>query len=213
MFEQTVVTSNAGQLQWSGVPTQARARRQIDRTMRNDMFSGWGIRTISSSARRYNPMGYHLGTIWPHDNALIMAGFKRYGAEAELNEIATAICDAAFAFPYYRLPELFSGSPRSAHHAPVPYPVACRPQAFAAATLPSLLTSILGLVPDAPHGRLYVVRPRLPFWLDFVRLSGLRVGEGTVDLIYHRRGSRTVVELIGKTSPVELIQTPRWPWR
>ena len=83
----------------------------------------------------------------------------------------------------------------------------------AAATLPSLLTSILGLVPDAPHGRLYVVRPRLPFWLDFVRLSGLRVGEGTVDLIYHRRGSRTVVELIGKTSPVELIQTPRWPWR
>ncbi len=208
-----VVTSNAGQLLWSGVPSQARARRQIDRTMRNDMFSGWGIRTISSSARRYNPMGYHLGTIWPHDNALIMAGFKRYGAEAELNEIATAICDAAFAFPYYRLPELFSGSPRSAHHAPVPYPVACRPQAFAAATLPSLLTSILGLVPDASRGRLYVVRPRLPFWLDFVRLSGLRVGEGTVDLIYHRRGSRTVVELIGKTSPMELIQTPRWPWR
>ncbi|MCH8920743.1 MAG: hypothetical protein IIA23_08590, partial [Chloroflexi bacterium] len=76
-------------------------------------------------------------------------------------------------------------------------PVACRPQPFAAATLPSLPTSILGLVPDAPRGRLYVVRPRLPFWLDFVRLSGLRVGEGTVDLIYHRRGSRTVVELIG----------------
>lgn len=208
-----VVTSNAGQLQWSGVPTQARARRQIERIMRNDMFSGWGIRTLNSSAGRYNPMGYHVGTIWPHDNALVMAGFKRYGAETELNEIATAICDAAFAFPYYRLPELFSGSPRSAHHAPVPYPVACRPQAFAAAALPSLLTSILGLAPDAPHGRLYVVRPRLPFWLDFVRLSGVRVGEGTVDLIYHRRGSRTVVELIGRTAPVELVRARRWPQR
>jgi len=208
-----VLSSNAGQLLWSGAPTQARARRQIDRLVRNDMFSGWGIRTLSSSARRYNPMSYHLGTIWPHDNALIMAGFKRYGAETELNEIATAICDAAFAFPYFRLPELFSGSPRSAHHAPVPYPIACRPQAWAAAALPSLLTSILGLAPDASHGRLYVVRPRLPFWLDFVRLSGLRVGQGTVDLIYHRRGSRTVVEVIGKTAPLEVMQTRRWPWR
>jgi len=177
------------------------------------MFSGWGVRTLSSSARRYNPNGYHLGTIWPHDNALIMAGLKRYGAEAELNEVATGISDAAFAFPYFRLPELFSGSPRSAHHEPVPYPVANRPQAFAAAALPSILTSILGLVPDAPHGKLYVVRPRLPFWLDFVRLAGLRVGEGTVDLMYRRRGSRTVVEVIGKTSPVELVQTRRWPWR
>jgi len=156
-------------------------------------------------------MGYHVGTIWPHDNALIAAGFKRYGAEAELNELATGICDAAFGFPYYRLPELFSGAPRSAHLAPVPYPVACRPQAFAAAALPFLLTSILGLAPDAPHGRLYVVRPRLPFWLDFVRLSGLRVGEASLDLIYHRRGSRTVVEVIGQTAPLEVVRTRRWP--
>ena len=206
-----VLTSNAGQLLWSGAATKARARRQIERLMRNDMFSGWGIRTLSSSERRYNPMGYHVGTIWPHDNALIAAGFKRYGAEAELNELATGICDAAFSFPYYRLPELFSGAPRSAHLAPVPYLVACRPQAFAAAALPFLLTSILGLAPDAPHGRLYVVRPRLPFWLDFVRLSGLRVGEASLDLIYHRRGSRTVVEVIGQTAPLEVVRTTRWP--
>ena len=206
-----VLTSNAGQLLWSGAATKARARRQIERLMRNDMFSGWGIRTLSSSERRYNPMGYHVGTIWPHDNALIAAGFKRYGAEAELNELATGICDAAFSFPYYRLPELFSGAPRSAHLAPVPYPVACRPQAFAAAALPFLLTSILGLAPDAPHGRLYVVRPQLPFWLDFVRLSGLRVGEASLDLIYHRRGSRTVVEVIGQTAPLEVVRTTRWP--
>lgn len=207
-----VLTSNAGQLLWSGAPTKAKARRQIGRLMLNDMYSGWGIRTLSSGERRYNPMGYHVGTIWPHDNALIAAGFKRYGAEAELNELATGLCDAAFSFPYYRLPELFSGAPRSAHHTPVPYPVACRPQAFAAAALPFLLTSILGLVADAPHRRLYVVRPRLPFWLDFVRLSGLRVGEVEVDLSYYRRGSRNLVEVIGRSAPLEVIQTERWPW-
>jgi len=207
-----VPTSNAGHLLWCGVPTKANARCQIDRLMRGDMYSGWGIRTLSSKSRRYNPMGYHVGSIWPHDNALIAAGFKRYGAEAELSELATAICDAAFAFPYFRLPELFSGSPRSAHHTPVPYPVACRPQAFAAAALPSLLTSMLGLAPDAPNGRLYVVRPRLPFWLDFVRLSNLRVGSVALDLIYQHRGTRTVVEVIGKTAPLKVIQTARWPW-
>lgn len=158
-------------------------------------------------------MGYHLGTIWPHDNALIMGGLKRYGAEVELNEIATALCDAAFAFPYYRLPELFSGAHRSAHQAPVPYPVACRPQAFAAAALPYVLTSLLGLLPDAPHCRLYIVRPRLPFWLDYVRLSGLRLGEATVDLIFHRRGARTVTEVIGQTGRLDVIHARRWPTR
>jgi glycogen debranching enzyme len=207
-----VPASNAGHLLWCGVPTKANARCQIDRLMGGDMYSGWGMRTLSSKARRYNPMGYHVGSIWPHDNALIAAGFKRYGAEAELNELATAICDAAFAFPYFRLPELFSGSPRSAHRIPVPYPVACRPQAFAAAALPSLLTSMLGLAPDAANGRLYVVRPRLPFWLDFVRLSNLRVGNAALDLIYQRRGTRTVVDVIGKTAPLKVIQTARWPW-
>jgi glycogen debranching enzyme len=206
-----VLTSNAGQLLWSGAAVRPKAERQIERLMRNDLFSGWGVRTLSTGAKRYNPMGYHLGTIWPHDNALIIGGLKRYGAEAELNEAATALCDAAFAFPYFRLPELFSGSPRAAHHAPVPYPVACRPQAFAAAALPYLLTSILGLVADSPGARLYVVRPRLPSWLDFVRLSGLRVGEATVDLAFQRRGSRTVTEVIGQSGALEVVQASRWP--
>lgn len=206
-----VVTSNAGQLLWSGAATLARARRQIERLMGNDMFSGWGIRTTSSRARRYNPMGYHLGTIWPHDNALIMAGFKRYGAEAELNDIATAIGDAAFAFPYFRLPELFSGSPRSAHHAPVPYPVACRPQAWAAAALPLILQAILGLRPNAPADELFIVRPRLPFWLEFVRLSGLRVGQSEVDLLYRRRGDRTRVQVLSVRGPLKVLRATVWP--
>lgn len=208
-----VVSSNAGQLLWCGVPTEEKAKRLVKRITQNDMFSGWGIRTLASSAPRYNPLGYHLGTIWPHDNALIMAGMKRYGAATELNELATGLTDAAFSFPNFRLPELFSGSPRSAHQTPVPYPVACRPQAFAAAALPCVLAAILGLAPDAPNDRLYIVRPRLPFWLDFVRLSGLRVGRSRVDLIFHRRGSRTVAEVIGKAAPLEVVQVSAWPSR
>jgi len=206
-----VLSSNAGQLLWTGAPSRAKARSQIDRLMRNDMFSGWGIRTLSSSAKRYNPMGYHLGTIWPHDNALIMAGLKRYGAEVELNELATAICDAAFAFPYFRLPELFSGAPRSAHHAPVPYPVACRPQAWAAGTFPLMLQAILGLRPNAPTDELFIVRPRLPYWLDSVRVQGLRVGQSEVDLLYQRRGDRTRVEVLAVRGPLKVLRATLWP--
>lgn len=206
-----VLSSNAGQLLWTGAPPRAKARSQIDRLMRNDMFSGWGIRTLSSSVKRYNPMGYHLGTIWPHDNALIMAGLKRYGAEVELNELATAVCDAAFAFPYFRLPELFSGAPRSAHFAPVPYPVACRPQAWAAGTFPLMLQAILGLRPNAPADELFIVRPRLPYWLESVRVQGLRVGQSEVDLLYHRRGERTRVDVLAVRGPLKVMRASRWP--
>jgi glycogen debranching enzyme len=206
-----VSASNAGHLLWSGVPSRPKAKSQIERFKKNDMFSGWGLRTLSSAARGYNPIGYHLGTVWPHDNALIIAGFKRYGAEADVNEIATGLFDAACASSYYRLPELFSGSQRTAHQEPVPYPVACRPQAFAAAALPSVLMSILGLVPDAPNGRLYSVKPRLPFWLDFVRVCDLRIGKGFIDVFYQKRGERTTVTVIGGTSDVELVKASRWP--
>lgn len=206
-----VLTSNAGQLLWTGAPTREKARNQIRRLMKNDMFTGWGVRTHSSGAARYNPLGYHLGTIWPHDNALIAAGLKRYGAESEVHQITNGICQAAFNFPYYRLPELFSGSPRTAHQAPVPYPVACRPQAFAAAALPSLLSTTLGLVADAPRGRIYLVKPSLPLWLDRVRLSGLRLGEHQVDLEFKRHGRRTLVGLPGRTGPIEVKRLRQWP--
>ena len=151
--------------------------------------------------------------MWPHDNARIIAGLKRYGAETSLNEIATGLFDAACASRYYRLPEVFSGSPRAPQQEPVPYPVANKPQAFSAAAIPSVLSSILGLAPDARHGRLYLVNPRLPFWLDFVRLRDLRVGDGAIDLMFERRGSRTVVETISQTGPIEVLKRRRWPSR
>lgn len=208
-----VRASNAGHLLWCGVPSRPKAESQIEKFKENEFFSGWGIRTLSSDSKGYNPIGYHRGTVWPHDNALIIAGLKRYGAETSLNEIATGLFDAACASRYYRLPEVFSGSPRAPQQEPVPYPVANKPQAFSAAAIPSVLSSILGLAPDARHGRLYLVNPRLPFWLDFVRLRDLRVGDGAIDLMFERRGSRTVVETISQTGPIEVLKRRRWPSR
>jgi glycogen debranching enzyme len=207
----TVVSSNAGHLLWSGVPSARRAGAQIKRLLRNNMFSGWGIRTLGSDSARYNPIGYHLGTIWPHDNALILAGFKRYGAEHELHMVAHSLYEAALTFPYSRLPELFGGAPRKAHHAPVPYPVACRPQAFAAAALPSILTSLLGLLPDARQDRLYIVNPNLPGWLELVELLHMRLGDSSLDLAFRRSGAKTVVEVSRKSGSVEVIETDHWP--
>ncbi|HEY8491459.1 MAG TPA: amylo-alpha-1,6-glucosidase [Dehalococcoidia bacterium] len=204
------VTSNPGHALWCGIVTARRAGAVITRLMRNDLFSGWGIRTLSSDSPRFNPMGYHVGSIWPHDNSLIAMGMKRYGYEVELNEVATALFDAASAFDYYRLPELFVGSARSGHQAPVPYPVACRPQAWAAGTMLLLTQAILGLAPDAPNGRLFIVRPRLPYWLDHVQVRGLHVGEGTVDLLYERRNNRTSVAILA-AHDVAVHLVPRWP--
>ncbi|HUF52323.1 MAG TPA: glycogen debranching N-terminal domain-containing protein [Dehalococcoidia bacterium] len=207
----TAVASNGGHLLWSGVPSAQRGQRQVDRLLRNDMFSGWGIRTLSSKAARHNPIGYHLGSIWPHDNALILAGCKRYAAEGVIHDVAHALFEAALTFPYFRLPELFGGAPRRAHQAPVPYPVACRPQAFAAATLPAILTSILGIVPDAPNNKLYLVNPSLPGWLQLVELLHLRIGTSTVDLAFRRSGGHTTVEVSNKQGDIEIVETPTWP--
>lgn len=191
------VTSNAGHALWAGIVDLDKAQHVVNRLLTNDMFSGWGIRTLSSRAPRYNPMGYHLGTIWPHDNSIIAMGFKRYGFEDEVNEVATALYDACRAFDYYRLPELFCGMPRTRYNVPVRYPIACSPQAWAAGSMLQLLQAILGLNPNAPEEELSIVRPRLPNWLDRIRLSRLTVGNSKVDLIIHRRDARTEVDIAG----------------
>ena len=205
------VASNVGHALWSGLITRERAGAVVERMLANDLFSGWGIRTLSRSNPRYSPLGYHLGTVWPHDNAIAAFGFKMYGFEDELNEIATALFDAASSFPYYRLPELFGGQARTAHHAPVSYPVACRPQGWAAGAFPMLLHAMLGLKPDAPQGVLHIVRPRLPYWLNSVQVRGLRVGRGQVDLMFRRRGQHTQVEVLGISGGLRTSLTQRWP--
>jgi glycogen debranching enzyme len=204
------ITSNPGHALWTGIAQRRLGEPVVEVLMRNDMFSGWGIRTLSAGSSRFNPLGYHLGTVWPHDNSLIAMGFKKYGFEEELNEVATALFDAARSMSYHRLPELFAGSARTTYSAPVPYPVACRPQAWAAGTFPLILQAILGLRPNAPNGELLIVRPRLPHWLETVQLRGLRVGKGEVDLAYRRRGRKTMVEVL-HSRRVKVRSVGLWP--
>lgn len=201
------VSSNVGHALWCGIIEPERAGLAADRLLANDLFSGWGIRTLSSSNPRYNPLGYHIGSVWPHDNALAAMGMKRYGFEPEVNEIATALFDVARSFDYYRLPELFCGPSRTGHDYPVRYPVACRPQAWAAGSMLMLLQAILGLEPDALHNCLTVRRPSLPHWLRDVELRGLRVGNGSVDLVFSRRRGVTRMAVLGTRGDVKVRQT------
>ena len=153
------------------------------------MFSGWGIRTLSSGAASYNPMSYHLGSVWPHDNSLILAGLRRYGQDEPALRVFDALFDAATSSRGYRLPELYCGYDRSeSEHQPVGYPVACSPQAWASASLPYALWHLLGLWPDAASRKLQVRRPRLPTWLGALQIQGMQVGGARVDLRFERRG-------------------------
>ena len=186
-----VVTSNAGQVLWSGIARSDHAQAVGARLLGQDLFGGWGVRTLSSEAAAFNPIGYHLGTVWPHDNGLIAEGLRRYGRDEEAEKIFVALVEAAMDFPQQRLPECFAGYARAEFGTPVRYPVACHPQAWAAGATPHLLTTSLGLVAEALEGRLRVVRPRLPPFLEQVEVRGLRVGDATVSLAFERSGGRT----------------------
>jgi glycogen debranching enzyme len=170
------VTSNAGQLLWSGIVPKSRARAVADRLLREDMFSGWGIRTLSSEMRGYNPLEYHNGTVWPHDTALCAEGMRRYGLRRHAGRVCEALLDAAVAFEH-RLPELFGGFARDEPNIPVPYPDALAPQAWAAAAPLLALRTLLGL--DVVGGRLRVA-PKVPKSLGALTLRKLRVRGRTV---------------------------------
>ena len=161
--------------------------------MGDDMFTGWGIRTLAESHPAYNPVGYHTGSVWPHDSALIAFGLRRYGFDEDFTLIFEGLLEAASRFGDYRLPELFAGFPREEFDEPVPYPVACQPQAWAAGSIPYLLKSGLGLSPDALDKRLRIVRPSLPRWLERVEVTGLEIGDSRVDLRFERAGDQVTL--------------------
>jgi glycogen debranching enzyme len=199
-----VISSNPGHLLWSGAADQAKADSTAKVLMAPDMFSGWGIRTLSAQERRHNPLGYHLGTIWPHDNDLIAAGFRRYGLDGAALQLCTAVLEAAMRFDEYRLPEAFAGYQREAFSGPVRYPVACHPQAWAAGTPPHMLQTLLGLEPDAFNHRLRVVRPILPEFIERLELQRLRVGDARVDLTFERSGGSIGVHTMSVTGQLEV---------
>jgi glycogen debranching enzyme len=201
-----VVASNAGQVLWSGIADSDKAKRTAERLMRPDMFCGWGVRTLSSQEKRFNPIGYHLGTVWPHDNALIAAGLRRYGQDGAARQILAGLLEAAAQFHAYRLPEVFAGFDKGQYGVPVHYPVACHPQAWAAGSVPYLLTALLGLEPDGFAKRLRVVRPVLPDGADELELRGLRVGAARADLRFERGGGpRATVRVLKVEGPLDIV--------
>jgi len=199
------IGSNVGQALWTGIVPAARAARTADRLLAPDLFSGWGIRTFASGQPGYNPVGYHTGSIWPHDNALIAAGLKAVGSADGANLIAGRLIEAAQWFPDLRLPELFCGFARDEVGAPVAYPVACSPQAWAAATPFFLLRTMLGLRADATAHRIELDRPTLPEWLTKLTITGLPIGGDSVDLLIHRWRGRTSAELLGRRGSIDVL--------
>ncbi len=200
-----VIASNPGQALWSGIADADKAARTVHRLMQPDMFSGWGVRTLATGERRYNPIGYHLGTVWPHDNSIIAAGFRRYGFTNEVKQILVGQTMAATRFAEYRLPELFAGFDRSAYEVPVRYPVACHPQAWSAGAVPYLLTTALGLDPDAFAGRLTIHKPILAPYARNLDVSGLRVGKAVVDLHFEGHDSEVAVQVVRVKGPLDVI--------
>jgi glycogen debranching enzyme len=207
----TSISSNPGHLLWSGLPAPDRADAVARRLLEPDLFSGWGLRTLSSEHPRYNPLSYQRGSVWPHDTALVAAGLWRYGKREEAATLLRAILEAACIFEDDRLPELFCGFDRSIG-APVPYREANVPQAWASATPVLAVQLFLGLVPDAPRNRCFV-EPWLPEWLSHLEARGIRVGRGCVDVAVAREGRQTVViELAGTDVETIAGEAPAVLW-
>jgi glycogen debranching enzyme len=203
------IASNAGHLLWSGIARPDRAERVMRRFLEPDMWSGWGIRTLSADHPGYNPYSYHRGSIWPHDNGIIALGFKRYGFAATTARLARDIFEAAAFFSQYRLPELYAGLPRQPGSFPVQYVGANVPQAWASGSVFHLLQALLGLRADAPRRRLYV-QPTLPRWLPTVTLDGIEVAGTRLRLAFRRDGdeSRWDVQDQAGEPPIEVVEAP-----
>jgi glycogen debranching enzyme len=194
-----VLSSNAGHALFCGIAAPERAARMAQRLTGRELFSGWGVRTIGAAAARYNPMSYHNGSVWPHDNALIALGLARYGHMEEALRLLTALFDASTHMDLRRLPELFCGMRRKREHGPTFYPVACSPQAWASAAPYALLAAVLGLQLDAQARQIRFLRPRLPDFLNEVELRNLRLGESALDVLLRRRGSGVAVTVLSRS--------------
>jgi glycogen debranching enzyme len=185
------MTSDIGHLLWSGIVPDDRAGIVVAQLMSDQLFSGWGVRTLATTDKAYSPIGYHRGTVWPHDNSLIIMGMTRYGYRDEANRLSMALIDAA-AYSDHRLPEAFSGYSRDYSSFPIPYPTACSPQAWATGAPLLFLRSMLGLVPAA---REVTVDPCVPEEIGRVAINGLKAF-----------GTRWDVEAIGRKGYMRLAR-------
>jgi glycogen debranching enzyme len=200
-----VRTSNPGHCLYTGIVGPDRAARVAENLLDPRSFSGWGVRTVAEGEARYNPMSYHNGSIWPHDNAIAGAGMANYRLKDGAMKILAALFDTSLFVELQRMPELYCGFRRRPGEGPTLYPVACSPQAWAAGSVFQLLQACLGLRVEGGTGRVYLDYPMLPEFLQEVRLRGLRVGAGSIDLRFRRMGSDVVTNVLARSGGVEVV--------
>ena len=201
-----VRTSNPGHCLFTGIVSPGRAQRVAQTMLHESSFSGWGVRTVAATEQRYNPMSYHNGSVWPHDNALLAAGLARYGLVAEAGRVLEGLFAASRWFELHRLPELFCGFHRRTGESPTLYPVSCAPQAWAAGAVLLLLQGCLGLQASGERGTLTLADPYLPAFLREVQIRGLRIGAGSIDLLL-TRGEDGVVAEVTRSEGVSFLNS------
>jgi glycogen debranching enzyme len=199
------LTSNPGHCLGLGLFSEEKARSVAERLQAHDLFNGWGIRTLSSHSPAYNPMGYHVGSVWPHDTALIAAGLRALGYTDQALELAQGLFDMTAQQPYFRPPELFCGFERSPEGSPVRYPVACSPQAWATGAMFQLLQLMVNLVPDAPNNCLRILHPALPESVQFLSLHNLKVGQTILDLEFEKSNGATACRVLRKRGNLRVV--------
>ncbi len=200
-----VRASNAGQVLLTGIAAPDRAARVAASLMETRLFNGWGIRTLASSEQRYNPMSYHNGSVWPHDNALIALGLARYDNKLPAEKILCGLYDASLYMDLRRLPELFCGFPRRRFQGPTFYPVACSPQAWAATSMHAALAACLGLSFNPAESSVIFNRPRLPAFLNEVRLLNLSLGEARISVMLRRMGDEVAMNVLARSGTIHAI--------
>jgi len=198
-------SSNAAHLLMTGIASPPRAARIAEQMLTPSFFSGWGVRTIATSEARYNPMAYHNGSIWPHDNAMITAGFARYGFRDHIQPIFDGLLGAALEMDQRRLPELFCGFRRRPGRAPILYPVACAPQAWASGAMLHILSALLGLKIDAASRTIILSSPRLPESVGTVSVRDLRVGGGSADFVLRNNGGTVIADVTNSRGGAKVI--------
>jgi glycogen debranching enzyme len=202
-----VRTSNAGHALFTGIALPERAERVMKGLMGSASFSGWGIRTVATSESRYNPMSYHNGSVWPHDNGLIALGLARYGFRRQVTQVFKGLFEASMYIDLRRLPELFCGFARLRTQGPTFYPVACSPQAWAATAPLALLQACIGIRFDPENRRVIFNRPVLPEFLDEVKLTGLSMADAKIDVQLRRTGTDVVVNVLSRTGDISATST------
>jgi glycogen debranching enzyme len=200
-----VRSSNAGHCLYAGIADKQRGRSIAEVLSSESFFSGWAVRTIANTEARYNPMAYHNGSVWPHDNALVAAGVARYGHKELAARILTGLFEASTFFDLHRLPELFCGFLRRPGKAPTCYPVACSPQAWASGAVFMLLEACLGLTVDAVNSRITLCHPALPSCLDHVRIRNLTVGKASVDFSLHRHPGAVALQIERRKGALDVV--------